>query len=127
MLFLYVFCVIFFAILLEMDVRLMLKFYLETNMLKLFKYIGVEYNAQNRENVDTIVPGFQVNFFETPTVTYFLYEYTTTKAARKAFTQSQMKGFRTGIQPIYDEKQMITSAAGFGGRLNFENSNTQFE
>ena len=70
------------------------------------------------------VPDLQVNFFETPTVTYYLFQYTPTEAARKAFMLSQIKGFKTGIQPIYHEKQMVINAVSFHGYLNFNNGNT---
>ena len=38
-----------------------------------------------------------------------------------------MKAFRTGVQPVYHEKQMIINAARFGEHLNFNNTRTQFE
>ena len=97
----------FFAVPLEMDVSLNLKFDLETNMSKLFEFIGT--------------------FFETPKIKYFLYEYAPAETARKAFTLSQMKAFRTRVQPVYHEKEMIINVAGYGGHLNFNNTGTQFE
>ena len=38
-----------------------------------------------------------------------------------------MKAFRTGVQPVYHEKQMIINAARFGEHRNFNNTRTQFE
>lgn len=107
--------------------ELIIKLYLKASILKLFQLIGKEDNKDVRTNIDTTVPDLQVNFFETPTVTYYLFEYTPTEAARKAFMLSQIKGFKTGIQPIYHEKQMIINAASFDGYLNSNNGNTQFE
>ena len=117
----------FFAVPLEMDVSLNLKFDLETNMSKLFEFIGNAANANEREDIDTTAPDIQVTFFETPTIKYFLYEHTPAEAARKAITLSQMKAFRTGVQPVYHEKQVIINAAALGGHLNFNNTGTQFE
>ena len=65
--------------------ELIIKFYLKASILKLFQLIGKEDNKDVRTNIDTTVPDLQVNFFETPTVTYYLFEYTPTEAARKAF------------------------------------------
>ena len=74
--------------------------HLETNMLKLFEFIGNVANANEREDIDTTTPDIQ-NFLQTPTIKYFLYEHTPAEAARKAFTLNQMKAFRTGAQPVY--------------------------
>ena len=106
-----------------MDVSLNFKFDLETNMSKLFEFIGNVANANERKDIDTTAPDIQV----TPTIKYFLYEHMPAEAARKASTLSQMKAFRTSVQPIYHEKQMIINAARFGGHLNFNNTGTQFE
>ena len=38
-----------------------------------------------------------------------------------------MKAFRTGVQAVIYEKQMVINAAGFGRHLNFNNIATQFE
>ena len=94
----------FFAVPLEIDVSLNLKFDLETNMSKLFEYIGHEDNATRRKDIDTTASNIQVNFFEIPTLKYFLYKHTPAEAARKAFNLSQMKAFRTSIQPVYCKK-----------------------
>ena len=40
---------------------------------------------------------------------------------------SQLKAYRTGVQPLYHEKQLIIRTSGFDGHLNFNNVNTQFE
>ena len=90
-----------------MDVSVNLKLNLETNMSKLFEFIGNVANANEREDIDTTAPDIQVIFFEKPTIKYFLYGHTPAEVARKAFTLSQNKAFRTGVQPIYHEKQMI--------------------
>ena len=97
----------FFAVPLEMGVSLNLKFDLETNMSKLFEFIGT--------------------FFKTPTIKYFLNEHTPAEKARKAFTLTQMKAFRTGVQFVYQEKQMIINAVRYEEHLNFNNTGTQFE
>ena len=117
----------FFAVPLEMDVSLNLKFDLETNMSKRFEFIGNVANANGREDIDTTAPDIQVTLFKTPTIKYFLYEHIPAEAARKNFILSQMKAFRTSIQPVYHEKLIIINAAGFGGHLNFNNTGTQFE
>ena len=84
----------FFAVPVVMDVSLNLKFDLETNLSKLSEFIGNVANGHEREDIDTAAPDIQVTFFETPIIKYFPYEHTPAKAARKAFTLSQM--YRTG-------------------------------
>ena len=95
----------FFAVPLEMDVSLNLKFDLETNVSKLFEFIGNVADANEREDIDTTAPDIQVTFFETPTIKYFLYRHTPAEAARKALTLSRTKAFRTGVQHVYHEKR----------------------
>ena len=46
----------FFAVPLEMDVSLKLKFDLQTNMSKLFEFMGNITNANEREDIDTTAP-----------------------------------------------------------------------
>ena len=46
----------FFFFPLEMDVSLKLKFDLETNMSKLFEFMGNITNANEREDIDTTAP-----------------------------------------------------------------------
>ena len=96
-------------------------------MSKLFEFIGHAANANERKDINNTAPDIQVIFFETKAIKYFLYEHTPAKAARKAFTLSQMKASRTGVQAVIYEKQMIINAAGFGRHLNFNNIGTQFE
>ena len=40
---------------------------------------------------------------------------------------SQIKGKRTGVQPIYHERNIVGRQRGFTGSINFDNSGTQFE
>ena len=81
-------------------------------------------SAPSRCIIHYSAPDIQVTFFKTPTIKYFLYEHTLAEASRKAFTLSQMKAFRTDVQPNYHEKQIIINAAGFSRHLNFNNTGT---
>ena len=40
---------------------------------------------------------------------------------------SQIKGKRTGVQPIYHERNIVVGQGRFTGSINFDNSGTQFE
>ena len=75
-----------------MDVSLNLKFDLETNFSKLFEFIGNVANGREMEDIDATAPDIQVTFLETPIIKYFPYEHTLAKAAKKAFTLSQVRG-----------------------------------
>ena len=42
-------------------------------------------------------------------------------------TMSWIKGKRTGLQPVYHERNVVLRQGGFGASINFNNVGTQFE
>ena len=103
-----------------------IKLYIENNARKLFEFIG---NLDNElgANLGRQNPGLKAIFFEALNINYNLYQYTPQFQATKSFNMNQLKAYRTGVQPVYHEKQLIIKTRGFNGHLNFNNANTQFE
>ena len=100
--------------------------YIEKDVRKIFEFIG---NPDNdvRVYLDVQNPGLKAVFFKAPKLNYNFYQYTPQCQATKSFTLSQLTAYRTGLQPLYHEKQLIIRTGGFGGHWNFNNANTQFE
>ena len=104
-----------------------IKFTLEADGRKLFEHIGNPADADARGNIDQLNPHLRAAFCETPRINYFLCQFTASFTNITAFSLSQLKGYRTGVQPHYFEKQIVIHQGGFSGHLNFDNANLQFE
>ena len=114
----------FFAVNSNIACNISIKFFIEQDVKRLFEFVGVIPAAQ-REN--TRPPSLQTIFYKTPKINYNLYALTASRMANETKLMSQLKGKRTGIQPVYHEKKLIIRAGGHGGIVNFNNSGTQFE
>ena len=66
-------------------------------------------------------------FYETRKINYYIYTHSVYKEATESFAMSQIRGKRTGVQPVHHEKNIKIRQNSFSGILNFNNVGTQFE
>ena len=72
-------------------------------------------NERNR--MDRNLPQLHTIFFKTPTkINYNLYTYTPQKQSIELMAMSQIKGKRTGMQPIYHKRNIVVRQGGSRGQ-----------
>ena len=57
-----------------------------------------------REDMDRNPPWIKAVFYENPKINYYPYTYSAYKEATENFAMSQIRGKRTGMQPVYHKK-----------------------
>ena len=117
----------FYAISSEISTDLSITFNLEQDVKKIFEAIFRPDKENERNRMDRNPPQLQTIFFETPKINYNLYTYTSQKQSIEHMVMNQIKGKRTGLQPIYYEKNIVVRQGGFPGSINFNNSGSQFK
>ena len=117
----------FYPISSEISTDLFITFNLEQDVKKIFEAIFRPDEENERNRMDRNLPHPQTIFSETPKINYNLYTYTPQKQSIEHMAMIQIKGKRTGVQPIYHERNIVVRQGGFTGSINFENSGTQFE
>ena len=116
----------FYAISSEISTDLVITFNLEQDVKKKLEAVFRPDEENERNRIDRNPPQLQTIFFETPKINYSLCTYTSQKQTIEHMTMSQIKGKRTGVQPIYHERNIVVRQ-GFTGSINFDNLGTQFE
>ena len=118
----------FFAVASKISADLTIRFNIEKDVKKLFENsMRIEDQAVTEE-VDRNPPRLKAVFYEPPKTNYCLHIYISIyQEATETFTMSQIKGKRTGEQPVYYEKSIKIRQNSFSGILNFNNVGTQFE
>ena len=117
----------FFAINSEMAVNLFIRFNLEQETARLFEAISRPDDDVARRALDNNPSRLQTIFWKTPKIAYNLYAFTPRRLTIVTNLLNQLKGKRTGLQPVLHEQKLIVRQGGFGGIINFNNSGTQFE
>ena len=119
----------FFAVSSEISTDMLITFNIEQEVKKLFEAV---FTREIRDDVergrrDRDPPRLQIIFYETPKINYNLYTYSPQKQSIEHMAMSQIKGKRTGLQPVYHERNVVIRQGGFGASINFNNAGTQFE
>ena len=118
----------FFAMFNEISMDMLITFHIEQEVEKLFEAVFTREIGDDAERGrrDRHPPRLQTIFYETPKINYNLY---TTYSPQKQSIQhmSQMKGKRTGLQPVYHERNVVIRQGGFNTSITFNNAGTQFE
>ena len=92
---------------------------------KLFEHIGA--GGANPAAIDVKQPKLRATFFETPTINFYLHQFTPQFSNTTFFSLSQMRDYRMAVQANFFEKEMVIKQNGFRGNAKFENANIQFD
>ena len=65
------------------------------------------------EDADRNSPRSKVVFYETLKIVWYPYPYSAYKEVTKSFAMSQIRGKRTGVQPVYHEKKHYNKTERF--------------
>ena len=117
----------FFSINSKISMDLIIKLNIEQDTKKLFEAIV----ADGGKEVD-IRPGLMralrlPMFYDVPKIMYYMYTFSPREGSIYDQAMSKLKGKKTGVQPHYHEKHMVTRQVRFAGILNSDNAGREFE
>ena len=92
----------FFAVSSEISTDMLITFNIEQEVKKLFEAVFTREIGDDAERGrrDRDPPRLQTIFYETPKINYNLYTYSPQKQSIEHMAMSQIKGKRTGLQPV---------------------------
>ena len=96
----------FFPVASQISVDSTIRYNIEKDVKKLFENIMRIEDQVVREDVDRNPPRLRAVFYKTPKINYYLYTYSAYKEATESFAMSQIRGKRTGVQPVHHEKNI---------------------
>ena len=96
----------FFAVASQISTNLIIRFNIEKDVKKIFVNIMRIEDQVLREDTDRNPPRIKGVFYKTPKINCYLYTYSAYKEATESVAMSQIRGKRTGMQPVYHEKNI---------------------
>ena len=109
-----------FAVSSEISTDMLITFNIEQEVKKLFEAVFTREIGDDAERgrKDRDPPRLQTIFYETPKINYNLYTYSPQKQSIEHMGMSQIKGKRTGLHPVYHERNVVIRQGGFGASIN---------
>ena len=119
----------FFVVSSEISTDMLITLNTEQEVKKIFEAVFMREIGDDveRGRRDRDPPRLQTIFYKTPKINYNLYTYSTQKQSIEHMAMSQIKGKRTGLEPVYHERNVVIRQGGFGASINFNNEGTQLE